>query len=391
MDVTAPAILEIGLVLLAAAAAGWLVRRAGLPAVLGYLAVGLAVSPFTPGYVANRAQLLLLADVGVVLLLFEVGIEVDLFRLRREQRGLLWAAAAQTLGTTVLAALVLRWAGLSVFGAAVLGLGIAMSSSVVIINITRSRKRTTDRITERTLVGWSVIQDVMGVVLATILLAISGLDGRGLGAALLGFLGFGAIALVVAWLFPWVLRRLQHQHDLFLIASVATGLVIASLGSVVFGIPLALAAFVAGLTITESHEAGEARRRLMPFRDVFAVLFFVAIGTLVDLPALTGSLGWLGLILGLVVVGKLGVSYGLARLARLSAHPWQLAVGLSQIGEFGFVLASLALARAWITPQVHAALLAAMVVTIGCATVVVRSGRPGHRPPSEEQDTPATP
>src|SRR3954469_14578525 len=103
MPETGPAILEIGVVLLAAAAAGWTARRIGLPAIVGYLAVGLAISPFTPGYVADRHQLQLLADVGVVLLLFEVGIEVDIDRLRREHEALIWIAPAQTVLSTVIA------------------------------------------------------------------------------------------------------------------------------------------------------------------------------------------------------------------------------------------------------------------------------------------------
>jgi len=106
MEETAPAVLEIGLVLVAAAAAGWLVRRVGLPATIGYLGVGLVISPFTPGYVANREQIQLLADVGIVLLLFEVGIEVDLVRLGREQRGLFVVAPAQVLVTTATVAAV---------------------------------------------------------------------------------------------------------------------------------------------------------------------------------------------------------------------------------------------------------------------------------------------
>src|SRR6266540_5663440 len=97
MDATAARILELGAVLLAAAAAGWAARRMSLPAVVGYLAVGLLISPFTPGVVADRAQLQLFADVGVVLLLFEVGIEVDVERLRTEQRSLIWSAPLQVI------------------------------------------------------------------------------------------------------------------------------------------------------------------------------------------------------------------------------------------------------------------------------------------------------
>src|SRR5512137_683681 len=140
MDLTATSILEIGGLLLAAAGAGWLARRVGLPAVLGYLAVGILVSPFTPGYVADREQLQLLADLGVVLLLFEVGIEIDLGRIRREQRQLLWTAPLQVLVTLGVSAGAFMLAGIDPLPAAILGLAVALSSSVVIVNMTRSRR-----------------------------------------------------------------------------------------------------------------------------------------------------------------------------------------------------------------------------------------------------------
>src|SRR5262245_32311521 len=159
MDHTAGPILEIGVLLLAAVVAGWLARRAGLPAVVGYLALGVIVSPFTPGYVADRDQLQLLADLGVVLLLFEVGIEVDLLRIRAEQRGLFVAAPVQTIITTAVAGTIFALLGLAIVPAALMGLSVALSSSVVIVNITKSRRRTTDRPTEDALLGWSALQD----------------------------------------------------------------------------------------------------------------------------------------------------------------------------------------------------------------------------------------
>jgi CPA2 family monovalent cation:H+ antiporter-2 len=388
MEHTAPAILEIGIVLLVAAGAGWLARATGLPAVVGYLAVGLVVSPFTPGYVANREQIQLLADFGVVLLLFEVGIEVDLLRLRREQVGLLWAAPLQVVLTTALAGGAAFAAGLEWFGAAIVGLSVALSSGVVIVNITRSRRRTTDPVTDRTLLGWSVLQDVTGVALAGVILALGGSGGRPPALALVGLALFGALAVVVAWLLPRLLVALREQHDLFLIVTVATGLAVAGIGSVVFAVPLALAAFVSGLAIAESPDAAEARRRLLPFRDLFAVLFFVAIGTLIDPAALSAGLPWLALVLLTLVVGKILVVYGLARLARLPAHPWQLAIGLGQLGEFGFVLASVALAAHAIGSEVHAAILAAVAVSIGISTVAVRLIRRAE-PATIRQDKPA--
>src|SRR2546428_10342474 len=359
MDTTAPPIFELGVVLLVAAAAGWVARRLRLPAVIGYLAVGLAISPFTPGYAADGGQLRLLADVGVVLLLFEVGIEVDLARLRREHGGLLWAAPAQAILTTVVATGAGIAAGLSPFGAGLVGLGVALSSSVVIVNITRSRRRTTTRETEEALLGWSVLQDMTGVGLAIILLAVFGSAGRSPAFAVAGLAVFVMLAVVAAWLLPHILRRLRAEHDLFLIISVASGLALVGAGAIAVGIPLALAAFVAGLAITRSHGAAEGRPRVLPFRELFAVLFFVTIGTLIDPDAFVQGLPWLALIVGLVVVAKVLPAYALARLIGLRAQPAQLAVGLGQVGEFSFVLGSAPGVAGGIGPQGYAAILGA--------------------------------
>jgi K+:H+ antiporter len=389
MEATTLPIFELGLLLLVAALAGWVARRFRLPAIVGYLVVGVAVSPFTPGYVADHEQLVLLADVGVVLLLFEVGIEVDVARLRREHGQLLWAAPLQTIITTAIATVAASLAGLPPFGAGAVGLGVAMSSSVVIVNITRSRRRTTTPETERALLGWSVLQDVTGVALAVVLLAVYGSAARDPLLAFGGLIAFAALAAAAAWLLSQVLRRLRHEHDLFLIVSVASGLALAGAGAVIAGIPLALAAFVAGLAVTESPDAAEARRRLLPFRDVFAVLFFVAIGTLIDPEAFGKGLGWLALIIGLVVVAKVLVAFLLARVARLSGEPIQIGIGLGQVGEFSFVLGSAAAAAGAIGSEVYAAILGAVVITIIGSSVLVRLV--GNNPRAAAPAPPAAP
>ena len=372
MDAPTTPILEIGLILVAAVAAGWLARRLHLPAIVGYLAVGLAFSPFTPGYVADHEQLELLADVGVVLLLFEVGIEVDLTRLRRDHGPILWAAPAQAVLSTVIAGVAFYAFGLEAVPAALVGLCVALSSSVVIVNITVSRRRTTDKPTEVALLGWSVVQDLVGVAMAAILLAAIDPGRRSLPEAALGLGGFAVVALLVARLLPWILRRLRDEHDLFLIASVGSGLLLAGLGAAIFGVPLALAAFVGGLAVAESHEAAEARRRLRPFRDVFAVLFFVAIGTLVDPSQLSAAAPWIALLLGLVVVAKVAVAWALARIARLEVRPLQLAVGLGQIGEFSFVLAAAGAAAGAIDAVMFTAIIAAVALSIAASSIAVR-------------------
>ncbi|MCU0506364.1 MAG: cation:proton antiporter [Chloroflexi bacterium] len=385
MDLTAASILEIGALLLLAAVAGWGARRVGLPAILGYLAVGLLVSPFTPGYVADREQLQLLADLGVVLLLFEVGIEIDLGRIRREERRLLWAAPLQATLTLAISAGALALAGLDPLAAATVGLAVALSSSVVIVNMTRSRRRTTDPPTEHALLGWSVVQDVVGVTIAAVLLAMLGVSGRPLAETAAGLIAYTVVAVVVAAALPRILRLFRGEPDLFLLVSVSAGLVVAGVGSAVFGVPLALAAFVAGLAISEGRETAEARRRLIPFRDLFAVLFFVTIGTLVDPGRLVGpGLGWLALLLALVVLAKVVVVWAIARLAGLRARPAQLAIGLGQMGEFSFVLAAAAATAGAISQDLYVAIIAAVAVTVAASTVLVRAAGPsGARPMAE--------
>jgi CPA2 family monovalent cation:H+ antiporter-2 len=384
VEVTAPAILEIGTLLLVAAGAGWVARRFGLPAVVGYLVVGLVVSPFTPGWVADPTQLQFLADIGVILLLFEVGIEINVGTLRREQRGLDIVAPVQMVATTLLGIVAGLATGIGPLAGALLGLAVGYSSSVVVINITRSRSRTTDAATEGALIGWAILQDVTGVILTGILVAVIGAGDRPWFTTAAGLLAFVAVAFAAAWLLPRLLRVVHDQKDIFLVVTIGAGLAVAGLGGIVFQIPMALAAFIAGLAISESHEAAEARRRILPFRDLFAILFFVAVGTLINPSLLPEALPWLGLVLLLLVAGKMLVIYVLARLIRLRARPGQLTIGLGQIGEFSFVLASLGLATGVFDELLYTAILAAVAISIAASTILVRLfPRPGPGPDPE--------
>ncbi|HUG06038.1 MAG: cation:proton antiporter [Chloroflexota bacterium] len=365
-------VLEIGVVLLAAALAGALSRSVGLPAVLGYLLVGLLIGPFTPGYVADRQQIQVLADVGVVLLLFEVGIELDLRALRREPRGILLAVPLQIAIGTFAGALAFMWLGTGTLGAVTLGLGVALSSSVVVVNITRSRRRTTDATTDRALVVWAILQDAVTLVAASILAVLLAPSGDApviaFGKAI-AFVGFAAVAQLVVM--PWLLARVREQPDTFLIIAVSFALANAGVGAVVFGVPVALAAFVAGLLLSIRPEALEARREVLPFRDLFAVMFFVAIGTLVQPASLLSEAGVLLIVLLLVGL-KIVTIAALAKLFSVPARHAQLGVGLGQIGEFSFVVMGLGLAAGVLSPGQFSAVLAAAAITIAASAVGAR-------------------
>jgi CPA2 family monovalent cation:H+ antiporter-2 len=369
---TAPLVLNVGVVLTAAATMGFAARKLGLPSVIGYLVTGLLVSPFTPGFVADNNQLALLADIGVVLLLFEVGIELDLRKITREQKGLLWGVPAQMGFGLLVGTPIFLWLGIPIFGALLMSLSIAMSSSVVIVNITRSPRRATDTSTEEALLGWSLMQDVVGVAMAAVILALFGAGESSLLTAIGGLLGFGIIAIGASRILPRVLRAVRWEKDLFLIYSVSFGLVLAALGTVVFGIPMALAGFVAGLAINQSRDTEEVRKVILPFRDLFAVLFFVVIGTLIAPQELAAAWPFALLVLALMILLKTLPTLALAKIAKMNVRPTQLGVGVSQIGEFSFVLGSLAFAEDVITRSQFTGLLVAVVLSITASTILIR-------------------
>jgi CPA2 family monovalent cation:H+ antiporter-2 len=369
---TAPLVLNVGVVLTAAATMGFAARKLGLPSVIGYLVTGLMVSPFTPGFVADNNQLALLADIGVVLLLFEVGIELDLRKITREQKALLWGVPTQMGFGLLVGTPIFLWLGIPIFGALLMSLSIAMSSSVVIVNITRSPRRATDTPTEEALLGWSLMQDVVGVAIAAVILALFGAGESSLLAAIGGLLGFGIIAIGASRILPRVLRAVRWEKDLFLIYSVSFGLVLAALGTVVFGIPMALAGFVAGLAINQSRDTEEVRKAILPFRDLFAVLFFVVIGTLIAPQELAAAWPFALLVLTLMILLKTLPTLALAKIAKMNVRPTQLGVGVSQIGEFSFVLGSLAFAEGVITRSQFTGLLVAVVLSITASTILIR-------------------
>ena len=369
---TAPLVLDVGVVLTAAATMGFVARKLGLPAVVGFLLTGLLVSPFTPGFVADNNQLALLADIGVVLLLFEVGIELDLRKITREQKGLLWGVPIQMGIGLLLGTPVFLWLGIPIFGAMLLSLSIAMSSSVVIVNITRSPRRTTDTLTEDALLGWSLLQDVIGVAAAAILLTLFGANDSSLLSALGGMFGFGIIAIGASKVLPRVLRAVRWEKDLFLIYSVSFGLVLAALGTVVFGIPMALAGFIAGLAINQSRDTEEVRKAILPFRDLFAVLFFVLLGTLIEPSQLKAAWPFAALILLMLIALKTIPTVLLVKLGKMKVRPLQLGIGISQLGEFSFVLGSLAYSQNAISEPQFTGLLVAVVLSITASTILVR-------------------
>ncbi len=391
---TSRLIFDIGFVLLLAALAGYLARRLGLPDVIGYLLVGIVVGPFTPGFVADSTEIAVIADVGVVLLLFEVGLELDLGKVRKHAGAVMWASPLQVVVTTVVAGVLAGHVlGLPPAVAGIVGLAVATSSSAVIASLIGGEAGTDHSLS--TAIGWSGVQDIVTVVLAAVLFSVDGIADLPLPLAIAGLLVYGLTVVVFARVLPAFLRVFIDHDEAFLLISFATAITLAGLGAIVFAVPVALAAFLAGLAIRESAETNELHRRLVPFRSVFAVFFFVSIGFFFDPAEIVPALPIVGLLVGCVVVVKMGFVWVTARATHLPGRPARVAVGLGQMGEFAFVLASALMANSQITDDLFAAIIASVAVTIAASTilyqVLARTGgrsearAEGHAPAAEVQ------
>jgi len=371
----APLIFDLALVLLLAVLMGFVSRRIGLPAIIGYLFAGLIVSPFTPGYVASSEQLSLLADIGVAILLFEVGIEIEFRKISKQQKQITWAAPFQVLIGLSGAFIIYQFTDISFAGSMLIAIAVALSSSVVIVNITRSKKRTTNKETEDSLLIWSVIQDVFGLLIAGVVIAIYTDTSNNPAVSIANLAIYIVIALFYGKAIHFVLDYVKKEKDLFLIFSFGSGLALAGLGSIAFNIPIALAAFVAGVAINRTEDTEELRRLLLPFRDIFAVLFFVVIGTLIIPNQFIDALPFLFILLVLLFGFKTLPIYLMAKLSKIKARPLQLSIGLSQMGEFSFVLGSIVYAKGEIDRAEFSALLIMLMISIAFATVFVRLKR----------------
>lgn len=366
---TSRLIFDIGFVLLLAALAGWAARRVGVPEVIGYLLVGVAVNPFTPGFVADRTEIAVIADVGVILLLFEVGLELDLGKVRAHAGAVIWASPVQVVLTTAVGGAI-AWGviGLAPVVSVIVGLAVATSSSAVIASLAGGEVGT-DRALS-TAIGWSGVQDLVTVVLAAVLFSIDGIADLPLPLAIAGLLIYAAAVVVFARVLPAFLRVFIAHDEAFLLISFATAITLAGLGAMIFAVPVALAAFLAGLAIRDSAETAELHRRLVPFRSLFAVFFFVSIGFFFDPGRIVSAAPYIALLAGCVVVAKCLFVYAVARATRLPGRALKVSVALGQMGEFAFVLAATLVANRQIPDDVFAAIIASVAITIAGSTIL---------------------
>jgi len=369
-------ILNLGVAVLAALAGGAIAARLRQPTVVGYLVAGIVIGPFTPGFVGDQEQIMVLADVGVVLLLFALGVQFSIRDLLAVRRLAVGAATLQVVGTTAIAAVAGVVLGLDGRSAFVIGAATAISSTLVVVKLLVDRGEL-EAAHGRALVGWSIVQDLATIVVAATLPALAGGDPTGplvLAVVRVGL--FLALAYLVGTrLLPPAFRLVARlgSSELFLLAVMGTALIAAVTSSAVFGLGLALGAFVAGLLISESDLSYQAIAEIVPFRDLFAVLFFVSVGMLVDPASLAAQAGTVAVFVVIAVLVKGAMSAGLARAFGVPARSaLLLGACLAQVGEFSFILAEEALGLGILARPAYDLLLGTAVVSIVATPFAVR-------------------
>jgi CPA2 family monovalent cation:H+ antiporter-2 len=361
---------------------GWLATRVGLPALVGYLLAGVAVGPRTPGFTADVGLSGQLAEIGVILLMFGVGLHFsvrDLMNVRRVAvPGALVGMLALTLAGATLAAL---W-GWPVGMAITFGLCICISSTVVVIRSFEQRNAL-DTGAGKLAVGWMIVEDlvmVLALVLLPALAPVMGGTGSGLAVrvadplwlvltvTLAKVVAFSALMYFVGRrTIPWFLWQVARtgSRELFTLSVLAAALGIAVGAAALFGVSFALGAFFAGLVISESDLSHQAAADALPMRDAFAVLFFVSVGMLFD-PGilLRAPLKVLAVVTLVMLVKPAVAGLMLLRLRKPAHSAVQVGASLGEIGEFSFILAGLAISLGLLDEDGRSLILAGAILSI---------------------------
>ncbi|MGE5540045.1 MAG: YbaL family putative K(+) efflux transporter [Gemmatimonas sp.] len=364
---------------------GALANRMRLPPLAGYLLAGVAVGPFTPGIVLNRELVLELADIGVILLMFGVGMQFSARKLMDVRRVVIPGAIFQIAVATLLGT-ALGWTlGWGPSAAVMLGLSLSVSSTVVVLRALHDRRMEE---TERghLAISWLIVEDLAMVLTLVLLPALADLATNGGDALHDGdtsafadivtavtitvakVAAFMALMLVVGRrVVPWLLHYIAHtgSRELFRLAVLAVALGIAYGASVLFGVSFALGAFFAGMILSESELSQQAAQESLPLRDAFAVLFFVSVGMLFN-PAVIISHPWaVAGTLAIVLFGKPLAAYSIVRtLGQPLPSAATMAASLSQIGEFAFILTALGIALGLLPTDGRDIVLAAALISI---------------------------
>jgi len=358
---------------------GWISQKFRLSPLVGYLLAGILIGPFTPGFIGNQALANELAEIGVILLMFGVGLHFSLDDLMKAKAIAIPGAIVQILVATLLGWALALWLGWSHIEGIVFGLALSVASTVVLLRaLEDNRLIETQR--GKIAIGWLVVEDLVMILALVILPAVamalhpelSTSSAKPLWLSLLITLGklglFVALMLIVGKrAIPWTLEKVagNGSQELFTLAVLAIALGVAFGSAKLFGVSFALGAFFAGMLLNESELSHKAASDTLPMRDAFAVLFFVSVGMLFDPRILIEQP--LPVIATFIII-TLGKSAAAFLIVRLFGHPkstaFTIAASLAQIGEFSFILASLGVGLKLLPEQGRDFILAGALLSI---------------------------
>jgi CPA2 family monovalent cation:H+ antiporter-2 len=384
-------ILTLVSVFVAAFCGGFIATRLGLPPIVGYLLAGVAIGPHTPGGSADTELALQLAEIGVILLMFGVGLHFSVREIAAVGPIAIPGALGQSLVATLLGMGVTQLWGWELTEGLIFGLCLSVASTVVLLRALEDRNLLETH-AGRVAVGWLIVEDLFTVLILILLPALA--DPGGGGEGLAAYLGEGepvleiALSLGQALLFvalmlfvgprviPWLLREVVRagSRELFTLSILATALGVAFGAAELFGASLALGAFLAGMVLNESELSQRAGLEALPLRDAFAVVFFVSVGMLFEPEILVNEPLHVLLVIAIIVVGKAsaaffivtGIGYGLRTAVMAGA-------ALAQIGEFSFILVGLATSLELIPEEATNLILAGALLSVTLNPFIFRN------------------
>jgi monovalent cation:H+ antiporter-2, CPA2 family len=373
---------------------GYIASRVGLPPLLGYLLAGVAVGPFTPGFVADAKLAPQLAEIGVILLMFGVGMHFSIRDLLAVRNIAVPGALVQIALAVALTCGVTHFWGWRFGPSLVLGLALSVASTVVLLRALEAEK-ILDSPSGGIAVGWLIVEDLVTVLILVMLPALAtslggepgGLDHPGqnsnavpiyaaLGFVLAKFVGFVLLMLVVgSRLLPWLLQKVAatRSGELFTLAVIAVAIGIGFGAAELFGLSFALGAFFAGVVVGESDHSHRAAEEMRPLQDAFTALFFVAMGMLFDPQILLKQPLQVLAVLAIIVVGKSAVAFlVVVLLGRPVGSALIVAASLAQIGEFSFILAELGIGLHLLPSEGQSLIVAGALLSITLNSFLLR-------------------
>lgn len=358
---------------------GLIAERIKVPALVGYLLAGIVIGPATPGFVADMGIAAQLSEIGIMLLMFGVGLHFSVDDLLAVKRIALPGAVAQMGFATVLGMVMATWWGWDPGAALIFGLSLSCASTVVLLKALEARGAL-DTMNGRIAVGWLVVEDLATVLILVLLPPLAGVLGTAapvdsgvplwwiIGQTLLYISAFVAVMLIGGRrVLPWLLLHVARtgSRELFTLAIIAVAISIAYGAAQLFSVSFALGAFFAGMVLRESEFSHRAAQESLPLRDAFSVLFFVAVGMLFEPMVLVEHPGHVASVVAIIVIGK-----SIAAMVLVLAFRYPLstaltvAASLAQIGEFSFILAGLGVSLGLLSAEGLSLVLAGALISI---------------------------